>query len=207
MAIAGIGRLTGSVVRARYGGVEIRDTVNVAALAGPAAGMTVGPASGVPELRIFGDYQCPACAALERMAGDTLRALARRGHIRFVYHHAPLRAHSRGAAAAAAVHCAARFGSPWAAHTALYESTGSWGLHPAPSDAVVRVLARTQPDTAAMRECIAAGSTQGRIEADRFLAETIGITEVPTVFWDDQRLHIRSWPALVRFITARTAAS
>jgi protein-disulfide isomerase len=170
------------------------------------AGMAAGPAGAVRVLRVFGDYECPACRELERVAGDTLRALAERGAIRFVYHHAPLRGHRRGPAAAAAAYCATDAGAGWEAHAALYDSAPDWGTGPDGEARLIRSLVPAVGDTAGLRDCMKGAATSQRVAADREAAESLGIREVPTVLLGDRRLRIGSWGGLVRYVTEETRA-
>jgi protein-disulfide isomerase len=206
--LLGLGLLGGQVARARFAGVEVVGPIDTDRLVAREAGMAVGPVRGVPVLRVFGDYECPACRSLERAAGDTLRALARRGRIRFVYHHAPLRTHHRGERAAALAYCAQESGSPWVVHAALFESLPGPGIDGAARtalDAAVRTGAAGP--TKGLAACLDSERTATRIAADRAAAGAIGLTEVPTLIFGDQRVRARSWRALVRWVTARSAAS
>jgi len=202
-AVAGTGLLAGSAARSRFGGIEVAGRVDAARLPAMATGIPVGPERGVPILRVFGDYECPACRALEQEAGDTLRALARRGLIRFVYHHAPLRGHRRGPDAAAAAYCAADAGATRSVHRALYESAPHWGNGPDGEDRLLAVVAAAAADTAGLRECMRSERTAKRVAADRAAADALGIAAVPMVLLGDQLLEVGSWRALVRFVTAR----
>lgn len=192
-----VGMVAGKTARSRISGVDISGRVEAAAGAA-AGGMAVGPGTGVPVLRVFGDYECPACAALERQAGDTLRALARRGHIRFVYHHSPLRMHVRGKAAARAAYCAPG-PKRWIIHAELYDSAPFWRTG---GDTVEQMLSVLAPvaDTGLIRACLGSDTVHRRVAADRALADGLGVIEVPTIFWGDRRLRVRTWSALVRFV-------
>ena len=62
---------------------------------------------------VYGDYECPFCAALD------LRLIA--AGVRFAFRHFPVRAsHPRAHAAACAAEAAARQGAFWAMHDALF---------------------------------------------------------------------------------------
>jgi len=205
--LLGLGLLGGRAARARFAGVEVVGPIDTDRLVAREAGMAVGPVTGVTVLRVFGDYECPACRSLERAAGDTLRALARRGRIRFVYHHAPLRTHPRGARAAALAYCAQESGSPWVVHAALFEILPGPDVDLAARDALgAAVRAGAAGPIDRLAACLASERTASRIAADRAAAGAIGVTEVPTLIFGDQRLRAGSWRALVRWVTARAAA-
>ncbi len=201
-ALGGGGMLAGAVLRTWSGDVEAEaDASPVGRVAGE-AGMGLGPATGVPVLHVFGDYECPACFSLEREAGDSLRALAEKGAIRFVYHHAPLRAHLRGPRAAAAAYCAADAGAGWAAHAALYASAPEWGTGADGEERVIRALAPLVPDPVALRACVRDDLTERRVDADRRAADALGVRAVPAIFLGDHRLRVGSWRGLVRYVSA-----
>lgn len=206
VALGGGGMLGGAVLRSWSGDVEAEPFASPVGRVAGLAGMGLGPAAGVPVLRVFGDYECPACASLEREAGDTLRALAARGAIRFVYHHAPLRAHRRGPRAAAAAYCATDAGAGWAAHATLYASAPEWGSGADGAERVIRALAPLVGDTAGLRACVRGESAGRRVAADRRAADALGVREVPAVFLDDRRLRVGSWRGLVRYVTANALA-
>ncbi len=75
-----------------------------------------GPA-GAPLAVVYGDYECPFCAALEaRLEG---------AHLRVAFRHFPVRAgHPRALPAACAAEAAAEQGAFWAMHDALFADPG-----------------------------------------------------------------------------------
>jgi len=75
-----------------------------------------GP-EGAPLVVVYGDYECPYCAALEQR----LHGLA----IRVAFRHFPVKgAHPRALAAACAVEAAGEQGAFWAMHDALFGDQG-----------------------------------------------------------------------------------
>jgi protein-disulfide isomerase len=70
-----------------------------------------------PVVIVYGDYECPFCAALE----VRLRALP----LRIAFRHFPVRSsHPRAQAAAQAAEAAALQGAFWAMHDALFDDQG-----------------------------------------------------------------------------------
>ena len=75
-----------------------------------------GP-EGAPLVVVYGDYECPFCAALE----EQLRGVA----VRVAFRHFPVRgAHPRAFAAACAAEAAGRQGAFWEMHDALFADQG-----------------------------------------------------------------------------------
>jgi protein-disulfide isomerase len=134
---------------------------------------------------VYGDYECPYCAALELK----LRGLP----LRVVYRHFPVASrHPRARAAALAAEAAALQGAFWPMHAALFSDQGRledphlWaraerlGLDVARFDAD-----RRDPAIAA------------RIEADFRGGVRAGVPTTPTLFWDGERHAGRPGEALL----------
>ena len=133
-----------------------------------------GPA-GAPLVIVYGDYECPYCAALELR----LHALP----LRVAFRHFPIRgAHPRAFAAACAAEAAGRQGAFWAMHDALFGDQGRL----------------EDPHLWARAERL--GLDLERFEADRrseAVADTVrdqfhggvraGVATTPTVFVDGER--------------------
>jgi protein-disulfide isomerase len=83
----------------------------------------VGPADhvrgpdGAPAIVVYGDYECPFCAALELQLHDLA--------LRVAFRHFPVRgSHPRAFAAACAAEAAGRQGAFWPMHDALFADQG-----------------------------------------------------------------------------------
>ena len=75
-----------------------------------------GPA-GAPLVVVYGDYECPYCAALERRLHGIV--------LRVAFRHFPVKgAHPRALAAACAAEAAAEQGAFWPMHDALFADQG-----------------------------------------------------------------------------------
>jgi protein-disulfide isomerase len=151
----------------------------------------LGPADHVrgpeaaPLVVVYGDYECPFCAALELQLRDL--------PIRVAFRHFPVRgSHPRAFAAAAAAEAAALQGAFWPMHDALFADQGRledphlWaraerlGLDLARFDAD-----RRGPEVAA------------RITADFRGGVRAGVPTTPTMFWDGERHAGRPGEALM----------
>ena len=146
-----------------------------APLAPVGAGDHVRGPEGAPVVVVYGDYECPFCAALElRLHGVPVRV---------AFRHFPVRgSHPRAFAAAAAAEAAGRQGAFWPMHDALFADQGRledphlWaraerlGLDLARFDAD-----RRDPEVAR------------RITADFRGGVRAGVPTTPTLFWDGER--------------------
>jgi protein-disulfide isomerase len=133
-----------------------------------------GAADALVTMVEFADYQCPYCrsaastvAQVEADHGDDLR---------LVFKHLPIERHDRAMPAAVAAECAHAQGLFWEMHDLLNDDAH------AELDEAALVDAATQAglDVDAWRECRLAGDAQARVEADRQLADDIGIPATPT---------------------------
>jgi protein-disulfide isomerase len=83
-----------------------------------------GPAGAGLELVMYGDFQCPYCAAAYPIVGRVRDRLA--GRLLFGFRHFPLReVHPDAERAAEAAEAAAAQGAFWPMHDSLYESRGA----------------------------------------------------------------------------------
>jgi predicted DsbA family dithiol-disulfide isomerase len=161
---------------------------------------------GHPTMRVFVDYQCPACRELEHTLGDTLRRLATSGRLRVVYHQAPLAAHRRSRMAAALAYCAERGPAAAVIHRSLYDAAVDWSRSASPLERLLAVVASAGGDPGAALACVVSGEGSRRVERDLTLARTLGLSVVPAVFLDDTRLEFPSWRSLLRHVVRRTAS-
>jgi protein-disulfide isomerase len=124
---------------------------------------------------VYGDYECPYCAALDVRLRET--------PLRVAFRHFPVTsAHPRALAAACAAEAAGRQGAFWAMHDALFDDQGRledphlWARAEALGLDVARFDAdRRAPEVAAgVREQFRSGVRAG-----------VGTT--PTLFVDDER--------------------
>src|SRR5690606_3964472 len=121
----------------------------------------------------------------EAEVGAPLRRWAAAGLVRYVHIHAPLRAHRRGPAAAAASYCAARAGKAWDMHRLLTERLAEW-THGEPPERRFVAYARTLGiDTAAFGTCLADPAIAEQVRHDREAARALAPDRVPTVYVND----------------------
>jgi protein-disulfide isomerase len=90
---------------------------------GPGGGEVLGRPSAPVLIEEYADFQCPACAALERELGPTVRRLTSEGRIRFVFHNFAFIGPESLRAASAAT-CAGDQGRFWPYHDLLFAEQG-----------------------------------------------------------------------------------
>jgi protein-disulfide isomerase len=124
---------------------------------------------------VYGDYECPYCAALEAR----LRELA----LRVCFRHFPVRAsHPRAHAAACAAEAAGRQGAFWAMHDALFADQGRL------EDPHLWARAeRLGLDLAAFEADRRSAAVAERIAADFRGGIRAGVATTPTLFFGGER--------------------
>jgi protein-disulfide isomerase len=125
---------------------------------------------------MYGDFQCPYCAASQSIVRRVRERLD--GRLRFVFRHLPLtEVHPDAERAAAAAEAAAQQGSFWAMHDALYANGGRL------ADADLVALAnRIGLDVERFRADLDAPATAARVARDADAARADGITATPAFF-------------------------
>src|SRR5918997_4386265 len=130
---------------------------------------------GAPLVVVYGDYECPFCAALELRVRDL--------PLRVAFRHFPVRGSHPGAfPAACAAEAAGRQGRFWEMHDALFADQGRledphlW----ARAERLGLDLARFDADR---RD----EATAARITADFRGGVRAGVPTTPTMFWEDER--------------------
>jgi protein-disulfide isomerase len=151
---------------------------------------TRGPESAAVTLVEFADFECPFC---QRLAPE-LDALweKRKGAVRFVYKFMPLSMHPHGEIAARAAIAAHAQGKFWEMHHQLFAN----GEHLDPTD-LDEYAKAIGLDVDRFRRDMQSPATSARIDADRKLADTLGVKGTPTLYIDgreyDTKLDMSDW--------------
>ncbi|MFH1704363.1 MAG: thioredoxin domain-containing protein [Patescibacteria group bacterium] len=147
---------------------------------------SVGPGEADVIVRIYSDFQCPACRVAE---AGFLYALKTYGDkVRFIWKDFPLQAiHQNSLLASNAARCAEAQGGFWEYHDRLYEDQQSWENLASPSDLFSDYAQSLDMDRAAFDSCLAEKKYQTKISDD--LAEGVknGVDATPTFFIGDKK--------------------
>ena len=147
-----------------------------------------GPAGAELELVMYGDFQCPYCAAAYPIVARVREQLA--GRLLFAFRHFPLRdVHPEAEQAAEASEAAAAQGAFWPMHNRLYESRGALSL----SDLVgySRLLGI---DAVRVETELASSAHSARVQRDLESGQRSGVSGTPA-FFVNGRLHEGSFDA------------
>jgi protein-disulfide isomerase len=143
------------------------------------------PARGNAEAKVtvvmFSEFQCPFCARVQPAIEQIQNTYGE--DVRFVWRHLPLPFHDRAVPAALAAEAAREQGRFWEMHDQLFAHQQALG----PEDLEARARALGL-DLARFRASMAAEGARARIDGDRRLGETLGVSGTPSFFINGHRL-------------------
>ena len=140
-----------------------------------------GPADAPLALLMYGDFQCPYCAAAQPILRRVRERLA--GRLRFAFRHFPLHTvHPDAQRAAEASEAAAAQGRFWEMHDALYARRGRLG----PGD-LREAAAELGLDAERLWADVEAGRFAERVARDVGGARAGGVPGTPTFFVNGTR--------------------
>ncbi len=149
-----------------------------------------GPEGGPVVLVEFADFECPFC---QKMAPE-LDALweKHKDKVLFVYKFMPLSMHPHSEIAARAAIAAQMQGKFWAMHHQLFAN--GQRLEQSDLDSYAKSIGL---DVARFRADMQSAATTARLEADRKLADQLGVKGTPTIYIDgrpyDLKVDIEQW--------------
>jgi protein-disulfide isomerase len=139
------------------------------------------PARGPPDAKLtvvlFSDFQCPFCARVEPSLKQLEEAFP--GQVRIVWKHQPLPMHPQAVPAALAAEAAREQGKFWQMHEAIFADPKAL------DDAALARHARAIGlDMRRYEQSVAAKRGQPRIAQDQTLAQAVGASGTPTMFFN-----------------------
>ena len=147
-----------------------------------------GPADAPYELVMYGDFECPYCAASQSILARVRKRLE--GELRFAFRHLPLESvHPHARHAAEASEAAAAQGAFWEMHDRIYESRGALSR-----DDLIGHAAALGLDAERVGRELAAGDHAARVARDADGAAALGLTSTPAFFVNGVR-HTDSYDA------------
>jgi len=147
----------------------------------------VGPTNTRAVVRIFGDFQCPACRTAE--AGITYARRTYGDKVRFVWNDFPLsQIHSNAMSAANAARCAETQGKFWEYHDALYRYQSLWSSLADPSGPFTEYAKELHLAEAPFATCLANRTQEQKILNDITEGTANHVDSTPTFFVNTKRL-------------------
>ena len=141
----------------------------------------VGPPDASLELVMYGDFQCPYCAAAQSILARVRSRLD--GRLRFAFRHMPVvERHPDAQSAAEASEAAAAQGAFWPYHDALYAARGQLAIPD-----LVRHARAVGLDAERLERELGEHVHAGRVERDAASARAMSLPGTPTFFANGTR--------------------
>ena len=170
----------------------------------------LGPEDAKVTIRIFGDFECPACRAAE--AGITHIRRNYADTVRLVWNDFPLppTIHPKAREAANAARCAEEQGTFWEMHDLLYETQNSWASSKDLAGDFTALATRAGLDADAFRACYGERRHDNKVVADLSEGRSNAVDSTPTFFVNDSRVvGVRSpseWDAVLGPLVAAASS-
>lgn len=130
----------------------------------------------------FGDYQCPACAAVHPIIKRVLEEYKDNSEVTFVFRNFPLSIHPNARISAQAAESAGSQGKFWEMHDMIYENQGEWSDVKNPIDIFVGYAEKIGLDTDKFKTEVKNSQYSAIISADYKDGEELGVDSTPTFF-------------------------
>ncbi|MBI3632082.1 MAG: thioredoxin domain-containing protein [Candidatus Vogelbacteria bacterium] len=130
----------------------------------------------------FGDYQCPACAAVNPEIKKLTAVYKTNPEFNFVFRNFPLSQHKNAIIAAEAAESAGAQGKYFEMDNLLYENQQEWGESADPKPLLSKYAAGLALDMLKFQTDMTAHTFVPVIQADTNDGQTIGIDHTPTVY-------------------------
>ncbi|MFA6005698.1 MAG: thioredoxin domain-containing protein [Patescibacteria group bacterium] len=128
----------------------------------------------------FGDYQCPACSAVQPLVKKILAE--HKGKITYVFRNYPLPQHPNAQIAAEAAEAAGAQGKYWEMHDLLFEKQAEWSESTSPLQIFVKYATSLKLNTDRFQKEVKANKYEGKIRQDMNDGNALAINQTPTFF-------------------------
>ncbi len=141
----------------------------------------VGPGDAKVTVRVFGDFQCPACRQAE--AAFAYAKSTYKDKVRFIWNDFPLQTlHANALPAANAARCAEAQGKFWEYHDMLYAQQPAWEGSASPSDIFATYAMSLGLNKDQFMQCLDTRTYQNKIMDDAQEGKRVDIQATPTFF-------------------------
>lgn len=134
----------------------------------------------------FGDFQCPACAAVVPAVKQALQEYE--GNLTFVFRNFPLTTHRNAEIAAEAAEAAGEQGKYWEMYDRLYAFQSDWSESDKPLDIFVAYAQALELDTEKFRQAVESKKFRNKIQQDTSDGIAAGVNATPTFFINGEKL-------------------
>lgn len=147
----------------------------------------VGPAEAKVTVRVFGDFQCPACRGAE--AGFQYARKTYGDKVRFIWNDFPLQnTHPNALPSANAARCAEVQGKFWEYHDKLYAEQPNWSESASPKDAFISYALGLELDREQFSACLDNKTFQNKIIDDLNEGQRNAVNSTPTFFINNSKI-------------------
>lgn len=165
-----------------------------------------GPADAKVTVRIFSDFQCPACKVADPIVDQVMQDYS--GKVRFVWNDLPLTSlHPNARAAAVAGRCAQEQDKFWEYRTKLYETQDSWSALTSPTDYFANLAAQLGLQRDRLVSCLASQTPVMKVAQDVQEAVSFGLEATPTFFVNRQKyegvIDLQTWHQIIDAASAK----
>ncbi|HEY4694859.1 MAG TPA: thioredoxin domain-containing protein [Candidatus Nanoarchaeia archaeon] len=146
----------------------------------------VGPEDAKVTLVEFGDFQCPACLAVE----PTLQKLrvSYQSNVKFVFRHFPLSSHKNAFAASKAAEAAGVQSKFWKYHDLLYQHQDRWALAADPWKQFAEYATELNLDLTRFEQDYQGTATDDKVETDKKDGLSLGVPGTPTFYLNGRKV-------------------
>lgn len=199
------GGLVFALLRLPSGGVNPGGKVSFSDVNAPTKGSTDARVI----VRMYSDFQCPACKASE----PALRAIIEefKDRVKFVWKDFPLMTiHPNARVAANAARCAEAQGKFWEYHDHLYETQDGWAAERTPKDRFIQFARELGLNEGDFIKCYDDRQFDDKVMADVSEGEGNGVNATPTFYVNDRQAQVRTeaqWRSVLNQIIREQASS
>lgn len=145
-----------------------------------------GPADAKVTVRIFSDFQCPACKIADQVVAQVMKDYA--GKVRFIWNDLPLTSiHPNALNAALAARCAQEQDKFWEYESSLYENQDAWKDLSAPDDYFANLAAQLGLQKDRFASCLGRDTPRMKVAQDVQEAASFGLESTPTFLVNRQK--------------------
>lgn len=140
-----------------------------------------GPENAKVTVRIYSDFQCPACKIAEGTFQQIIKEYEDR--VRFVWNDMPLTSfHANALGAAVAGRCAQEQNRFWEYSSKLFETQTAWENLPAPNDFFIGLAEQLGLQKDSFAVCLGQDAPRSKVTKDEQEGVAIGVAATPTFF-------------------------
>lgn len=135
----------------------------------------------------FGDFQCPACGAVNEAVVETMKAYSSNPNFNFVFRNFPLPQHQNALSSAEAVEAAGAQGKYWQMHELVYKNQAQWENSNTALDIFAGFAQQLGIDVSKFKSEVQANKYAAVIEADKNDGLALGVDSTPTFFINGEK--------------------